>query len=459
MLNPRSEAYRYDRLNPAAVAPGHARALPVLVIGIDAVPYPVVRRLTAERPRGLLRGFKGPVAVNSTFPSISYTAWSNLMKPLGSGKPPGYETRYFDGVTRKLTGGFSLSEPPPSWKSTFDWKLHGLGRTAIAYGWPRRYSLLELRRGLRAFSRSSAPVFSMYVVSTDGLAHLHGPHALAEVMRTVDTELTAFKRRNPHKPFHTVLLSDHGIAGGRPLINLWPAVRRAVGRAGFSLRKRLGSNDCNVVFNPYGLLTSFVIYTHEHRKAGVAQTAADVPGVDFAVIRSSDNCWTVYSSRGMAAIERRRLGGRLLWCYRPSHGDPLGYLPIVAAMRRRGEVVDWFPDSWWFKASSDAFYPDALHRLAQSFELTATPASVICSCAPGYMFGGLKTEYLSRATIGRLKWTHGALHRDASLGFMMSDLPGWEAPEMVRAEDALACVAAAQASRVRETGEGVRVRD
>lgn len=456
MLNPRSSLYRYDRLGqaaaPASRTPDRGHTPPILVIGIDAVPYQSVRRLM-EDEADLLPGFKGPAAVNSTFPSISYTAWSNLMKPLGSDKPLGYETRYFDGVKRKLTGGFSLSEAPPSWKKTFDWKLDGLARTALAYGLPRRYSLLELRRGLQAFARSQAPVFSMYIVSTDGLAHLRGPDALSEVMRVVATELAAFKRRHPDKPFRTVLLSDHGIAGGQPLINLWPAVRHAVGSAGFSLRKRLGTNDRNVVFNPYGLLTGFVVYTHEGRKTDVAEAVTTVPGVDFAAVCGGPDRWRLYSSRGTALIERRRFSGRVLWRYQPLTGDPLGYRTIVAALHRRSGAGDWFPDAWWFEATRNAFYPDALHRLAQSFELAATPASMVCSCTPGYMFGGLKTEYLSRATIGRLKWSHGALDREASLGFMTSDLPEWEAPGMVRAEDALT-VAAAQATATEVSGRG-----
>lgn len=458
MLHQGAASYRQAGAGPRPTR-GHAPvaepAPRTLIIGIDAVPYDLVCRLRCDRaaPRRLFAGFKGPTAVNSTFPSISYTAWSNLLKPLGSDKPLGYETRYFDGAERRLKGGLSLAEVPASWKDTFDWKMHGLVRTAVAYGWPRHYSIWELRRGLEAFAASPAPVFSMYIVSTDGLAHLSGPDALAEVLRAVDAALTDFRQAHPQVPFHSVLLSDHGIAGGRALENHWPAVRRAVRRAGFRVRSRI-ANDRDVVFNPYGLLTGFVIYTARERETEVAAAAAAVAGVDFAAHRIGKNAWRIHSAGGEAVIERRRAGAKYVWRYRCEGADPLRYQPVIAGLRQRAgdPAAEWFPDAWWFEHTRDQFYPDALHRLAQSFEIAVTPASIVCSCAPGYMFGGLKTEYISRATVGRLKWSHGALHRDASLGFMMSDLPGWVAPEMVRAEDALTTITAAVAAEKRIAG-------
>ncbi|HET7370672.1 MAG TPA: hypothetical protein VFK45_07535 [Gammaproteobacteria bacterium] len=415
-----------------------------LIIGIDAIPYTLACDVAGEE--GRFAGFQGPAAVDSTFPSISYTAWSNLLQPLGSTKPLGYETRYFDADDKKLKGGLSLVEVPASWKETFDWKMHGLVRTAIAYGMPRRYSIWELKHGLQAFAESASAIFSMYIVSTDGLAHLSGPDGLAEVLTAVDDQLKAFKAQHPDMPFNTVMLSDHGIAGGEPLINCWPAVRRAVRGAGFRVCRRL-VGDADVVFNPYGLLTNFVLYSPSARQNALAEVVAQAPGVDLAVVRDGDRAWRVYSDRGQATVERRRGGKGWLWRYRAVSGDPLGYAAIVAAMRRRAgdAAAQWFSDRWWFELTRRSFYPDALHRLAQSFELTDTPPSVICSCTPGYMFGGLKTEYISRATVGRLRWSHGALHRDASLGFMMTDLPEWTAPEMVRAEEALTCLTASEA--------------
>jgi hypothetical protein len=58
------------------------------------------------------------------------------------------------------------------------------------------------------------------------------------------------------------------------------------------------------------------------------------------------------------------------------------------------------------------------------------------------MFGPRHTELLARLGKGRLRWTHGALGRDETLGFVMSDAPGWNPPGALRAADALAPFAA-----------------
>ncbi|HET7676129.1 MAG TPA: hypothetical protein VFL54_11450, partial [Gammaproteobacteria bacterium] len=70
MLNPRSLFSSDDELaallRPPAPKPAGVPHLPVLIIGIDAVPYTLVRRLAED---GLFADMKGPAAVNSTFPS------------------------------------------------------------------------------------------------------------------------------------------------------------------------------------------------------------------------------------------------------------------------------------------------------------------------------------------------------------------------------------------------------
>jgi hypothetical protein len=170
----------------------------------------------------------------------------------------------------------------------------------------------------------------------------------------------------------------------------------------------------------------------------VAKLAVAVRGVDLCVTPDPAG-WRVQSSGGSALISRRQVSAEVQWRYRPRDGDPLHYAPVVVTLRQRtaAGADDWFSDASWFAATKDEFYPDGLYRLAESFEAVDNPASAVCSVAPGYMFGWLKTEYIARPTIGRLKWTHGALFRDASLGFVLTDLPGWRTPDAVRFNQAL----------------------
>jgi hypothetical protein len=53
------------------------------------------------------------------------------------------------------------------------------------------------------------------------------------------------------------------------------------------------------------------------------------------------------------------------------------------------------------------------------------------------MFAARGPELLARSIVGPVKWTHGALTSEATLGMLMTDLPGWQAPAAVRAHQAL----------------------
>jgi hypothetical protein len=94
-------------------------------------------------------------------------------------------------------------------------------------------------------------------------------------------------------------------------------------------------------------------------------------------------------------------------------------------------------DATIFRETTDHLYPDPLHRMAASFEGVANPASVVCSVAGGYMFGSELTSFAARVSVPRLEWTHGALERDATLGFLASDVPSWNPLGPVRFDDAL----------------------
>lgn len=411
-----------------------------LLIGVDAIPYEVVRKLTDPSlgERALFKGLKGPAAVINTFPTGSYVAWTGLMRPLGAAKALGYEACHFDRQQAQLRGCFSLTTVPAPWKQMFDWYLKGIARKAIAYGWPKKYSVSEMEQGFDAFQASDKDFFGMYIVSTDGLGHVYGPEGLSDFLRKLDQGLLDLRKRMPDKPFQTVIVSDHGMPGGEPLKNTWPQVRDALTKAGFRMAYSL-ENDNDVVIVKFGLLSSFVLYTKKDIEAEVASVLVSVAGVDLCVYPREQG-WQVASARGDALVQRRQAPTGELWSYRKLGGDPLDYSSVVAELKERAkdDARTWFPDTWWFDASKGHFYPDALYRLAEGFALVENPASILCSNSPGYMFGSLLTERTAIPTIGRLKWTHGALYRDAAVGFLMTDIPGWPMVDAVRFDQALA---------------------
>ena len=411
-----------------------------LLIGIDAIPYEVVRKLTDSTlgEQALFKGLQGPVAVINAFPTGSYVAWTGLLRPLGVAKALGYEACYFDRQRAELRGCFSLTTVRAPWKQKFDWYLKGLVRKAIAYGWPKKYSVSEMEQGFEAFEASDKNLFAMYIVSTDGLGHVYGPEGLSDFLRKLDQGLVDLRERLPGEPFRTVIVSDHGMAGGEPLNNTWPQARDALTKAGFRVARSL-RNDNDVVIVKFGLLSSFVLYTKKDIEAKVASVLVSVPGVDLCVL-PHDQGWQVASARGDALIQRKQGPAGELWSYRILSGDPLDYSSIVVGLKERAadETKTWFPDEWWFDASKDHFYPDALYRLAEGFALVENPASILCSNSPGYMFGSLLTERVAIPTVGSLKWTHGALYQDATFGFLMSDILDWPIVDAVRFDRALA---------------------
>ncbi len=414
-----------------------------LFIGVDAIPYDLVVKLTdpALGEKALFKGMRGPVAVINTFPSDSYVAWTGLLRPLGSDKALGYEACYFNRAESRLRGCFSLVKVPAPWQDVFDWTWEGLLRKGLAYGWPKSYSVHEVEQGLAAFMESDKQVFRIYVVSTDALGHIFGPDAQAEFLRALDRALQILKQKYPQRPFHTVLVSDHGMAGGEPLKNTWPKIADTLTKAGFHVNNSVEQKS-DVTAVKFGLVSGFVTYTWSGAESEVASLLVSVPGVDLCAVEDQLG-WRLFSARGQALIARKHGQSESLWSYQVLTGDPLGYGPLVAALRSQGGASQqqWFADSLWFKASKNHFYPDALYRIAEAFKLVENPASVVCSNSPGYMFGSLFTEYVSLPTIGPLRWTHGALYRDASLGFLMTDVPQWPISDLVRFDRALAPLA------------------
>ncbi len=410
-----------------------------LLIGIDAIPYEVMRKLTDPTlgEQALFKGLQGPVVVINAFPTGSYVAWTGLLRPLGVAKALGYEACHFDRQRAELRGCFSLTTVRAPWKQMFDWYLKGIARKAIAYGWPKKHSVSEMEQGFEAFEASDKKLFTMYIVSTDGLGHVYGPEGLSDFMRKLDQGLAELRERMLGEPFRTVIVSDHGMAGGEPLNNTWPQARDALTKAGFRVARSL-RNDNDVVIVKFGLLSSFVLYTKKDIEAKVASVLVPVPGVDLCVL-PHDQGWQVASARGDALIQRKQGPAGELWSYQILSGDPLDYSSMVVGLKERAadETKTWFPDEWWFDASKDHFYPDALYRLAEGFALVENPASMLCSNSPGYMFGSLLTERVAIPTVGSLKWTHGALYRDATFGFLMSDIPDWPVVDAVRFDRAL----------------------
>ena len=417
--------------SPAA-DPRAAAAPRLLVIAIEAVPYDAIARWAdpAQTDPPLFAGLAGPTPLVSTFPSATSLAFTGMLAPLGVPPAPGYEVRYFDREAGRVRGGGarSVRRSPFGWKSVFEFELRNLGRKALGYGWPHRHTPREIDDLLAAFRASADDPFFGYLTLPDALAHRDGPDGLLAALRHLDRGLEALRAEGP-RPLRVALFSDHGIGGGERLENVRPAVRGALRAAG--LRPNGGLHrPGDVVLAPFGLLSSLVAFTRPGEERAAAAALAGAPGIELCALPAGEGRWAVVGDGREGRVAEARIERRTDGAYRylPLDGDPLGYAPVARALAARGAAADggWHPAESWLAATLDARYPDALRRIATGFELVANPASVLCSLAPGHSYGSPWTELGARASLGGLRWTHGALRRADSLGFVMTDLSGWK---------------------------------
>ncbi len=399
----------------------------LLVIALDAVPFDVMARVTDHgRPDPLFGELSVPVPLISSFPSTTTLAFTGMFESLGLEIPPGYEAKFFDRARGKRRGGglVSYHKIPFSWRDFFDWKVEGVARKGFGYARPRRFFRREVERGLRAFLDSDRPVFFLYVSSTDAIAHLQGPPAIAEMLPILDR---ALDKARSEQDFHTVLLSDHGVAGGRPLRNVRVPVRKALSAAGWRIGHRLARPN-DIVLVPFGLLSSLIAFTGEGVEAEAAGLIAAVPGVSICVAPAGDQRWQLFGGGGSASLERRDAADGVAWRYLADGGDPLF----------GGELSGrWVADAEWLERTAAGRFPDGPHRIARAFDTVTNPASVVCSLEPGTMFGAPIADWSGRSTVGALRYTHGALERRDSLGFLSTDIPGWSRPAVLRFDSAL----------------------
>ncbi|REJ75061.1 MAG: hypothetical protein DWQ36_00610 [Acidobacteria bacterium] len=423
------------RLAEAPVAPagaGAGREPPVLVVMLDAVPWEV---MSEARRRGLFAELHPPVPVVSSFPSTTTVSLAGTFVPLGMRRPPGYEARFFDWQQARVRGGgpISYNRIDTYWADFFDWHVENPIRKGFGFLRPLRFARWEMQRGLERFLASGEPVFLTYVSATDGAAHLHGPDELLELLAALDELLAAARQR---RDFVTVLFSDHGIEGSPaasatdastrnesrppPLQNVRTAIAAALGQAGYRLGDRLRQPG-DVVWVRYGLLTSAVLFTAPGDESQVARTVAAVPGVDLCAARDrAAERWPVFADGSEAVVERRDVDGSAVELRLRGDSSVLG--EELPAER-------WLSPAEWLRASWSAALPDAPYRIVRAFDLVDNAASVVCSLAPPAMVGSALTDWSGRLTVGPLRWTHGSLRRDASLGVVATDHPGWNDPD------------------------------
>ncbi len=410
--------------------PSAAEPPRLLLIAIDAVPLDIMQKVAADPDNEVLHGLPTPVPLISTFPSTTSLALAAIQKPLGVEESPGYENRFYDWQTNKVVGGGLMSYEPFPWRKSFDWKVEGLRRKAMSALRPIKASHKDIEQSLAAFLESDQSAFFIYYDTTDSASHLKGPEGLIPILEDLDRQLGDFRRAHPEVEFDLVLFSDHGIDGGDPLINVRKPVTKSLKKAGYKRRKKL-IDERDYVITPFGLVSSFVVFAQAGQERPIARVIANVEEVSICSYREGDG-WAVVDLEGRASFEKRGTT-RPEWRYTFEGEDPLE----IAELWEEAGTDGWLSDRSLLRETEAAAFPDPLYRISEAFTLVENPASIICSTTGDGVYGSKSTSFGARLSGGRLRWTHGALHREATLGFFVTDIPGLQPQNAVRFDEAL----------------------
>src|SRR5215813_2217396 len=402
-----------------------------LLLGLDGVPHPLIKE---ARSRGLFDSFASPARLLSPFPTMTNVALSAMFS---ASPPAGYESLYFDRTAREQRGGIKkyIGRRTPdkivsSYMDELDYQ-EPLAFEFLIYVAPDKVWRADMQRFRERFR--SAPQtrdYFAFLKGTDGLLHGQGPDRLAIALETLDKILKEIQEFCGEET-EIVLFSDHGMnLEENRRVNLATHLKCC----GFKLQSQLTNGSQRDLSLPaFGLCSYAAIYCRDESVIPeTAKTAAEVPGVDFAVYRDRNDV-VVIGARGIARIERREDAGGIFYRYQNSVGDPLQLTPLIADLRAAGKLDQegFASDSTWFAHTNSHEYPDALANIFMSLHTQRVKhtADVLLSIRDGYYYGWSPFERMIR-----LAATHGNALLASSNAFLMSTHR--QLPECVRADDA-----------------------
>ncbi|MFO1519682.1 MAG: alkaline phosphatase family protein [bacterium] len=411
-----------------------------LFVALDGIPFSMVQDLYQKNK---FPAFQAPSRVIATFPSTTTTGFTGLFRSLGAQKAPGYDARFFSYPLQEVRGNLldAYDFEAADYNRYFSYNRNTGFRQVVMYTLPRfalENDLKQLKPLIWDHPEKEAIFF--YVGSTDGAGHLDGPDQCRELLLEVSAFVENLRQRyraDFKRDLRVVFFSDHGFH--------WADLKKIdVGDFEDRLKKtglKLSENlkDPNqVVAITWGNISGGDLYTNEALAPKVSQVLLEIPGVDLVAYRLSGNIRVeAPRSRNESAEilfdeEGKRFG------YRPLEGDPLGYLPVLEALREEKKLDsrEMALEKDWFEKTKDNLYPDALYRLHDAFfGLVENPAALLLSTKEDYEFGDNLTRF-GASLRGGMVGTHGALSHDSSSAFIMTTDPKIQFPSVVRYDEA-----------------------
>jgi len=416
-----------------AILPATSRALPSrLVLALDGVSYRDLKALQAGITRTnfwgktiqqqaftAAEGYFPVSRMISTFPSSSDVAWTDIF---GDRPLPGYQRTYFSAAANaqiSINGVTTTMEH----ERQMDWQEQNGVRRALGYIYPLHTYEHEIRTMSEKFWNTTRPGtnFYVYVRASDDAQHLD--RNIFNMLCLLDHELQDLRARYRAKEgrdLQIVILSDHGHnhAGRGKRVE----VRAFLEKAGYRIAQSITSSK-DVVLPTVGIETWVEIHNAPAETEKLAQRLCHLPGVDVltAVMPDQPNHFLVMNSKSERAVIDWN-PAKNSFRYSAGPGDPLNYLPVVAALARNHQLDagGFATADAWMAATVTNHYPLALERIVRGLtRVTLNPATIIISLDNHYVNAGWLVQQGSRlVTCGS---THGGLDDINSDGILLSN--------------------------------------
>lgn len=402
-----------------------------LFIALDGIDYDLVKELKDE---GHFAQFNEPIPFISTFPSDTTAGFTGILQPLGVGKVPGYEVRFYSIKENRIKGGtpFDFYKIPIKYKYYFDSFRHQMHEKAIMYLFPGLAGKQDLANMEDSLFNTDKKIIMTYIGGTDGAAHLLGRKRTKNFLKFMDDYLSRMVIRYQDlkaEPLQIILYSDHGFYHEGLRSISFAELKKKLRKKGFRLNSSL-ENDHDIVTVPFGLLSAGIFYTKPQHRAALAKVLSDVDGIDL-VFWHNDNKKEIFVLREDGELAKFEYKSPTLYRYVSIKGDPLNYHDVLDKHDFKKNA--WLPEKIWFEMTWKHDYPDAGFRLYDAFfNLVENSASIMISTQKNYQYGSVAARLGTIAKMGH-KGTHGGLFREPSWGVVMTNyLPSPQQPKALR---------------------------
>ena len=355
----------------------------------------------------------------STFPSTSDVAWTDIF---GDRPQPGYQRTYFSVAANSevfVNGLTSTIEH----ERQMDWQADSNFARSMGYIYSVHTFKYEMHKLVQEFWKvgSTNPVFYVYIRSSDDAQHMD--RDILSMLTILDSDLQDLRARYKAQEGHDLqilLISDHGHnhAGRGERVQ----IRSFLEKAGYHMAQSInGPKD--VVLPTSGIEDWIEIHNAPSETEILAEQLVRLEGADVIAARLSDqtNAFLVLNSKGEKAIIRWN-AAQNTFQYSAKKGDPLGYLPVIETLSRKGqlEVNGFATADDWMNETMTNHYPLALQRIVRGLtSVTLNPATILVSLDNRYVNAGWLVNDAS--LLESCGSTHGALDDINSLGIILSN--------------------------------------